>query len=114
MADDFNMFTEKELGVISAREELLLSIDEAEWSWLRPHLERGGLILVDDSLDLADAALKVASDDAATVEKWINAGKIGKPNQAQQRIWDAEKGKRFAMLVVNPYVFIQEKLPTLH
>ena len=100
--------------MISAKEELLLSIDEAEWSWLKPHMERGGLILVDDSLDLADAALKVASDDAETVEQWINTGKIGKPNQAQLRIWDADKGKRFAMLVVSPYVFIQEKMLTFH
>ena len=98
----------------TAKDEFILAIDEAEWIWLRPHLDRGGLILVDDSLDLADAALKVATDDAATVEEWINAGKIGKPNQAQLQIWDAEKGKRFAMLVISPYVFIQEKMPTFH
>ncbi|MFH1026896.1 MAG: DUF2288 family protein, partial [Pseudomonadota bacterium] len=40
--------------MIPSKEDLALSIDEAEWSSLRAHLERGGLILVDDSLDLAD------------------------------------------------------------
>lgn len=100
--------------MLENREELALSIDEAEWDWLRAHLERGGLILVDDSINLADAALKVAGDDVETIEKWIHSGRIGKPSESQIHSWDAEKHKKFAMLIVSPYVLIQEKTPTFH
>jgi hypothetical protein len=96
------------------REELALSIDEAEWGWLRAHLERGGLILVDDTLDLVDAAVKVASDDTAHIEEWITSGKIGKPTESQICTWDKEKQKKFSMLIISPYVLIQQRLPTFH
>ncbi|MBK5274923.1 MAG: DUF2288 domain-containing protein [Desulfuromonadales bacterium] len=98
----------------TTKEELALTIDESEWSWLRPHLERGTLVLVADSLDLADAALKVTADDSATIEQWINDGKIGKPSETQILHWNGEKQKKFAMLIVSPYVLIQERLPTFH
>ena len=98
----------------TTKEELALTIDESEWSWLRPHLERGALVLVADSLDLADAALKVAADDSTTIEQWINDGKIGKPSESQILHWNEEKQKKFAMLIVSPYVLIQERLPTFH
>jgi hypothetical protein len=100
--------------MIASREELALSIDEAEWDWLRAHLERGGLILVDDNINLADAALKVASDDVDTIEDWVSTGKLGKPTESQIHAWDKEKHKKFAMLIVSPYVLIQEKMPTFH
>lgn len=100
--------------MIASKEELALTIDESEWSWLRAHLERGGLILVDDSLDLAEAALKVAEDDIATIEQWINDGKIGKPSEKQIHSWNDDVTKKFSMLIISPYVLIQERLPTFH
>ncbi len=100
--------------MMTSKEELALTIDESEWNWLRPHLERGSLILVHDSLDLAEAALKVAADDSATIERWISDGKIGKPSEAQILHWNEEKQKKFAMLIISPYVLIQERLPTFH
>lgn len=100
--------------MIPSKEELALSIDEAEWSCLRAHLERGGLILVDDSLDLADTALKVASDDLEIIQQLVETGKIGKPSEAKIRSWDDNKLKKFAMLIVSPYVLFQEKVPTFH
>lgn len=98
----------------ATKEELALLVDEAEWSWLRAHLERGGLILVDDTLDLVDTAIRVASDDTALIEEWINLGKIGKPSENQILAWDSDKQKKFSMLIISPYVLIQERLPTFH
>lgn len=100
--------------MIPSKEELALSIDEAEWSALRAHLERGGLILVDDSLDLADTALKVASDDIDVIQHLVETGMIGKPSEAKIRSWDDNKLKKFATLIVSPYVLFQEKVPTFH
>ena len=90
------------------RDELALSINEAEWSFLRAHLERGGLILINNTLDLAEVGVKIARDDTAPVEEWIHAGNIGKPSETQIQAWDADTQKKFAMLIVSPYVLIQE------
>ncbi|MBC7963594.1 MAG: DUF2288 domain-containing protein [Steroidobacteraceae bacterium] len=100
--------------MITSKEELTLAIDEAEWSSLRAHLERGGLILVDDSLDLAETALKVASDNIDIIQNLVETGMIGKPSEAKIRSWEDDKLKKFAMLIVSPYVLFQEKVPTFH
>jgi len=57
-------------------EELALSVDEAEWNYLRAHLNRGGLILINDSLNLVETAMIVASNNTSSLEEWINMGKI--------------------------------------
>jgi len=99
---------------MAIREELALTIDEAEWTLLRAHLERGRLILVDDSLDLADTALKVAEDDAESIQHLLTIGKLGAPSPSQLKVWDADRQKRFSMLIVSPYILIQERRPVFH
>ncbi len=101
-------------ALIPTKEELRMTIDEAEWSWLHAHLERGGLILVDDSIDLSDAALMIANDNTEIIGEWVNSGKLGKPTLNQISHWNTEKQKKFSMLIVSPYVLIQEKLPVFH
>jgi hypothetical protein len=96
------------------KEELALSVDEAQWDWLRAHLNRGGLILVDNSLDLTEAAISVANDDTNSLEKWISSGHVSKPTESLIQAWDADKQKRFSMLIISPYILIQERLPTFH
>jgi hypothetical protein len=95
--------------VIPGKEELALTIDMAEWGWLRAHLERDGLILVAADLDLAEAGWRIASDDTAAISGWIESGKIGKPSAAQVAAWDADKGKQFQMLIISPYILMQDK-----
>jgi hypothetical protein len=94
---------------MAKRAELALQIDETEWEWLRPHLERDVLILVSQDLDLAEVAAKLAEDDSAAVAKWIEAQKVGKPSVKQVLDWDLAKMKKFRMVLVSPYVLIQEK-----
>jgi hypothetical protein len=94
---------------VSKREELALQVDETEWEWLRPHLERDVLILVSQDLDLAEVGAKVAGDDAAAISAWIEKRKVGKPSAKQILDWDMAKGKKFLMLVVSPYVLVKEK-----
>jgi hypothetical protein len=94
--------------MVSTKEELALQVDEAEWSWLRAHLERGGVIVVAPGLDLAEAGLSLATDDAGTVAAWIESGRLAKPSREQVAAWDAAAGKRFRTLIISPYVLIQE------
>lgn len=89
------------------REELALQIAEAEWQWLKPHLERGALITVAAAVDLAAAGERIAADDAQLVGEWIASDKIGKPTVEEIAAWDREPAKKFLMLVVSPYVLIQ-------
>jgi hypothetical protein len=91
-----------------SREELALQIAEAEWQWLKPHLARGVLITVAAAVDLAAAGERIAADDAQQVEEWISAGMIGKVTAEEIAVWDGEPAKKFLMLVVSPYVLIQE------
>jgi len=94
-----------------AKEELAAKVDMADWQMLRAHLERGGLIVVDSLLDLAEVGVGVAADDVKSIERWILAGLLGKPTTHQIEQWDAEKGKGFLCLIVSPYVLIQDKSP---
>ena len=100
--------------MLPSNEEMGLTIDEADWSWLRAHLKRGGLILVDDSLDLAETAHKVAADDIAIIQHLVENGMIGKPSDSKIQSWEEDTQKKFAMLIVSPYVLFQEKRPTFH
>jgi len=100
--------------MLPTKEELALTIDEAVWGDLRAHLHRGGLILVDDALDLADTAYKVAADDVEIIQQLVEDGLLGKPSDAKIRTWEEDKQKKFAMLIVSPYVLFQEKMPTFH
>ncbi len=90
------------------REELFVTIAEAEWQWLKPHLERGTLITVAAALDLAETGERIAADDAQLVGEWISKGMIGKATAAEIDAWDLAPTGKFLMLVVSPYVLIQE------
>ncbi len=96
--------------MLPTKEELALTVDEAEWDWLRAHLERGGLIVVAPELDLVDTGSKVASNDAAAVDGLIASGKLAKPSQEQLAAWNEQREKRFSTLIISPFVLIQEKL----
>jgi hypothetical protein len=95
--------------MIPGREELALTVDEAQWEWLRAHLERGVLIIVSPDLDLVEAGMNVAADDVATIKTWIDAGRLAKPSAEQIAQWDAIRHKKFMMLIISPYILIQEK-----
>jgi hypothetical protein len=93
------------------KQELAAKIDVADWHILRAHLERGGLIVVDGMLDLAEVGVGVAADDVPAIERWLLSGLLGKPTAQQIERWDEEKGKRLLCLIVSPYVLVQEESP---
>jgi hypothetical protein len=83
-------------------------IDEAEWSWLEPHLKRDALIVVDLKLDLAYVASLIVADDQVRIQEWIETKRIAKPSLNQIETWKKTPGKKFLSTVVQPYVLIQE------
>jgi hypothetical protein len=88
-------------------EELERQVDVALWEWLKPHHERGSLIVVAGGLSLAEVGERLAADDTACVSSWLVAGQIGRPSADQCACWDKNPSRRFAMLVISPYILIQ-------
>ena len=84
-------------------------IDTAQWQWLRAHNERGALILVEGMLELATVGERVAADDTAAVQSWLASHLLSRPTAEQITAWNLVPEKPFAMLVVSPFVLIQEQ-----
>lgn len=84
---------------------------EATWSALKPHAEREALILVAPELSLSDVGVALAHDDTPTVERWIAQGLVAKPSPPQIAAWDEGGLKFFWMLIVQPFVLVQELSP---
>ena len=92
----------------ASRDELGSPLAEVEWHWLRLHLERDAVIVVAPDLDLEEAAAQIAADNSAAAAAWIAEGRLTKPTLEQLASWNAEPAKRFRMVIVRPYVLIQD------
>lgn len=91
------------------RAELKETLDEAEWEWLIPHVQRDAVVVVAVELDLLDVGVAIAGDDVSSVGQWIDEALISKPSTKQVGEWNSDRIKRFATLIVQPYVLVQEK-----
>jgi hypothetical protein len=90
------------------RAELTANMDEAEWDWLIPHVQRDSVIVVAQGLDLLDVGVAIASDQVSSVQQWIDEQLIAKPSNTQMGIWNGDRTKRFQTLIIQPYVLVQE------
>ena len=63
-------------------------------------------------MDLVDAALHVAENNAATVEAWLTEGRIARAELADAEDWYARQ-PMFWAVVVAPWVLVQEALKEL-
>ncbi|MCV3215470.1 DUF2288 domain-containing protein [Plectonema radiosum NIES-515] len=91
------------------RTELTQNLDEAEWEWLIPHVQRDAVILVPIELDLLNVGIAIASNNTPQVQQWIDEQLLAKPSVTQIGEWNGDFTKRFVTLIVQPYVLIQEK-----
>jgi len=91
------------------REDLEKTLDEAEWTLIKPHAERDVVIIVSQTLDLLTVGEAIASDMSKQVQAWIEQGFLVKPTQEQMDAWDQESDRKFMSLVVQPYVLIQDR-----
>jgi len=92
--------------------ELIQNLDEAEWEWIIPHVQRDAVILVPIELDLLNVGIAIASDNTPQVEQWIDEQLLAKPSVAQIGEWNCDRTKLFLTLIIQPYVLIQEKATT--
>jgi len=92
----------------SLREQLTENLDEAEWDWLTPHVEREVVIIVESQLDLLTVGEAIALDQANSVQHWISEQLIHKPSPEQVSEWNNQPKKRFQALIVQPFVLVKE------
>ena len=79
------------------------------WHWLRPHHQRDALWVVATSLDLEAVGAALARDDAEAVRAWLADGSLSKPAKEQLDCWESEPLHPLAMLIVQPFVLVQER-----
>jgi len=89
------------------RAELAENLDEAEWNWLIPHVQRDAVVVVATQLDLLDVGVAIASNNLSSVQHWIGEQLIYKPSLSQMANWNSNRTKRFNTLIVQPYVLVQ-------
>ena len=90
----------------SLTEKLKNEIGTANWLLLKPHAERGVLLIIHPQLDLLEVAALVAEDRTEQIQLWLDDSKITRPTQAQMKEW--EMGETiFTCIIVQPFVLIQ-------
>jgi hypothetical protein len=90
----------------SLTEKLKNEIGTANWPLLKPHAERGVLLIINPPLDLLEVAVQVAEDRTEQIRMWLDNSKISRPTSAQLKEW--EMGKNiFTCIIVHPFVLIQ-------
>lgn len=94
------------------RAKLNLETAQLGWPELERHFARGVVIKVAAGMDLVDAALQVAENNAATVQQWLAEGRLARAELADAEDWHARR-PMFWAVVVAPWVLIQEVLPEL-
>jgi len=87
-----------------AREKLARERKVTDWRSLGPHREREALFLVEDGLDLLDAAVAVAGDDTASVAAWLAVGRLRRPTDDEIAAWTEAPDTTFEFLIVQPFV----------
>ncbi|QSJ17500.1 DUF2288 family protein [Nostoc sp. UHCC 0702] len=90
------------------RAELTQNLDEAEWEWLIPHVQRDAVIVVALELDFLEVAEAIANDNIPSVQQWIDQQLIAKPTTVKIGEWNGDRTKRFHTLIIQPYVLVQE------
>lgn len=81
---------------------------DVNWRELKIHLKRDALITVAEEIDILAVAVAVAEDDGNKVEGWVSSEQLGKPTESQLKSWEKTQDKKFRMLIVQPYILIQE------
>jgi hypothetical protein len=94
------------------RAKLNLETAQLAWPELERHFARGVVIRVAASLDLVDAALQVAENNAPVVQQWLADGRLAKTELHDAEDWHARQ-PMFWAVVVAPWVLVQEVVKEL-
>jgi hypothetical protein len=94
------------------RAKLNLETAQLGWPELERHFARGDVIKVTVGVDLIDAALLIAENNAAEAQIWLADGRIARAAMNDAEDWHARQ-PTFWAVVVAPWVLVQEALKQL-
>jgi len=95
-------------SVDDPRARLTDEIGELNWSALVRHFARGVVVTVRADVELVDAAMCLAEDDATLLQQWIDDGRIARASDDEARDWTT-RSPDFLCIVVAPWVLVQER-----
>jgi len=88
------------------RAKLNLETAQIAWKELQRFFAGGAALMVSADLDLVEVAFQMSEDHAAQIQRWVEAGKLGKVTDAQAAAWFESDALVWAV-VVNPWVLVQ-------
>jgi hypothetical protein len=89
------------------RAKLNLETAQLQWAELERHFARGDVIRVAAGMDLIDAALLIAENNAAAAQAWLADGHMARAEMSDAEDWHARQ-PQFWAVVVAPWVLVQE------
>ncbi len=100
------MMNEKILAAL--RDELNQQTAQMRWTELQRYFAGGSVIAVAAELDLIDVAARIAADDKASVQTWMNVGLLARASDAQATAW-LEQDALLWTVVVKPWILVQHE-----
>lgn len=88
------------------RAKINLETSRIAWSELQRFFAAGTAVYVAANLDLIEVATRIADDDKAQVQQWMQQGLLGQVSDEQARIWFEGDAELWAV-VVKPWVLVQ-------
>ena len=92
----------------SLRTELNEQTAQIYWSELQRYFAGGTLISVAPELDLIDVGARIAADDKASVQGWMNADLLHRVSDEQATQWQAQDAPLWTV-VVKPWILVQHE-----
>src|SRR4030067_1468247 len=91
-------------GVFRAR--LNLETAQIAWKELQRFFAGGAALMVSADLDLVEVAFQMSEDNVVQIQRWVEAGKLGKVTDAQAAAWFESDALVWAV-VVSPWGLVQ-------
>jgi len=86
------------------KKQLNEDLNVATWEMLKPHLKRGALVEIHESLDLVEVCMAVAQDKAEIIKDWMDKGLV---KNVDEKYFSEQEGLKFKFLILSPYVLMQ-------
>src|SRR4030065_1742746 len=88
------------------RAKINLETSKIAWKELQRFFAGGTALMVSADLDLVEAAFQMSEDNVAQIQRWVEAGKLGKVTDAPAAAW-VESDALVWAVVVSPWGLVQ-------
>jgi len=79
-----------------------------DWKDLERFFAKGNLLRVDNELDLVDAALEIANDNGACIEKWMSNNLLAAVSNDEALLWSKGDTELWSVIVL-PWILVQQR-----